>query len=161
MRGPRPAGGMKRPRGRALRRAPLLAFLGQARPARTEEHMEGHAVIAIDTTTMPWEERYQEFLGKSNFRKQLLQDPDTGMEIKLLRYPAGFITTWHTHHCAHGMYVLEGTLVTHAGTFGPGGFVWFPEGMLMEHGATAETDVVMLFITNKRFDIHFLVEEHR
>ena len=123
--------------------------------------MEGQAVIAIDTTTMPWEERYQEFLGKSNFRKQLLQDPDTGMEIKLLRYPAGFITTWHTHHCAHGMYVLEGTLVTHAGTFGPGGFVWFPEGMLMEHGATAETDVVMLFITNKKFDIHFLAEEHR
>jgi quercetin dioxygenase-like cupin family protein len=123
--------------------------------------MEGQAVIAIDTTTMPWEERYQEFLGKSNFRKRLLQDPDTGMEIKLLRYPAGFTTTWHTHPCAHGMYVLEGTLVTHAGTFGPGGFVWFPEGMRMEHGATAQTDVVMLFITNKRFDIHFLAEERR
>jgi quercetin dioxygenase-like cupin family protein len=123
--------------------------------------MESQAVIAIDTATMPWEERYQEFLGKSNFRKQLLQDPDTGMEIKVLRYPAGFTTTWHTHHCAHGMYVLEGTLVTHAGTFGPGGFVWFPEGMRMEHGATAETDVVMLFITNKRFDIQFLAGQQR
>jgi hypothetical protein len=29
-----------------------------------------------------------------------------------------------------------GTLKTHAGNFGPGSFVWFPEGMLMEHGAT-------------------------
>jgi hypothetical protein len=25
------------------------------------------------------------------------------------------------------MYVLEGKMVTHAGTFGPGTFVWFPE----------------------------------
>ncbi len=118
--------------------------------------MEPNKMIFVDTTTVPWEERYQAALGKSNFRKLLLQDPDTGMEIRLLRYPAGFMTTWHTHNCAHGMYVLEGTLVTHAGTFGSGGFVWFPEGMLMEHGATATEDVVMLFITNKKFDIHFV-----
>jgi quercetin dioxygenase-like cupin family protein len=118
--------------------------------------MESPEILKMDTTSMPWEERYQAALGKSNFRKLLLQDADTGMEIRLLRYPAGFVATWHTHTCAHGMYVLEGTLVTHAGRFGPGGFVWFPEGTLMEHGATAEEDVVMLFITNKKFDIHFV-----
>ena len=117
--------------------------------------MERHGMIAIDTTTMPWEERYMEALGKSNFRKLLLQDPDTGMEIRLVRSPAGFTTTWHTHPCAHGMYVLEGTLLTHAGSYAPGSFVWFPEGMLMEHGATAETDTVVVFITNKKFEIHF------
>ena len=89
--------------------------------------MERQEMIAIDTTTMPWEERYQAALGKSNFRKLLLQDPDTGMEIRLVRYPAGFMTTWHTHSCAHGMYVLEGTLVTHTGSYGPDSFVWFPE----------------------------------
>ena len=113
-------------------------------------------MIAIDTTSMPWEERYMAAAGKSNFRKLLLQDPDTGMEIRLVRYPAGFTTPWHTHPCAHGMYVLEGTLVTHKGSYGPGAFVWFPEGMLMEHGATANTDVVALFITNKKFEIHFV-----
>jgi quercetin dioxygenase-like cupin family protein len=117
--------------------------------------MDPQEMITIDTNAMPWEEQYMAALGKGCFRKLLLQDPDTGMVIRLMRYPAGFTTTWHTHHCAHGMYVLEGTLVTHAGSLGPGGFVWFPEGMLMEHGATAETDVVALFITNKRFDIHF------
>ena len=42
-----------------------------------------------------------------------------------------------------------------AGSYGPGAFVWFPEGMLMEHGATADTDAVVVFITNKKFDIHF------
>ena len=77
------------------------------------------------------------------------------MTVRIVRYVAGLTNTWHTHPCAHGMYVLEGTLVTHAGRFGPGSFVWFPEGMVMEHGATAEEDVVVLFITNKKFEIHY------
>jgi hypothetical protein len=55
--------------------------------------------------------------------------------------------------------VLEGVLKTHAGTFGPGNFVWFPEGMVMEHGATPENDVTILFITNKPFDIHYAFED--
>jgi hypothetical protein len=53
------------------------------------------------------------------------------------------------------MYVLEGTLLTHAGQFGPGSFVWFPEGLAMEHGATPDRDVIVLFITNKPFEIHY------
>jgi ethanolamine utilization protein EutQ (cupin superfamily) len=53
------------------------------------------------------------------------------------------------------MYVLEGTLVTHQGSFGPGTFVWFPEGEAMEHGASAEGDVTVLFVTNKAFRIDY------
>ena len=111
---------------------------------------------AIDTGALPWEERWSEHLGKMLYRKNLIEDPDTGMEIRLVRYPAGVINKRHVHPCAHGMYVLEGTLVTHQGTFAPGHFVWFPEGQEMEHGATAEQDVIVLFITNKKFEIHYL-----
>jgi hypothetical protein len=50
---------------------------------------------------------------------------------------------------------LDGILQTHAGSFGPGGFVWFPEGMEMEHGATQDNDVTFLFIANKPLDIHY------
>jgi quercetin dioxygenase-like cupin family protein len=112
-------------------------------------------LIAIDTNALPWEARWNEHLGKTLFRKNLVTDPETGMEIRVVRYPAGVINTRHTHPCAHGMYVLEGTLVTHAGRYGAGYFVWFPEGMEMEHGATAEGDVTVLFITNKPFEIHY------
>lgn len=45
---------------------------------------------------------------------------------------------------------------THAGSFGPGSFVWFPEGMEMEHGATQDNDVTFLFIANKPLDIHYI-----
>lgn len=53
------------------------------------------------------------------------------------------------------MYVLDGKLNTSRGQFGPGEFVWFPEGERMFHGATGENDVIFLFIINKPFDIAF------
>lgn len=110
---------------------------------------------AIDTNAIPWEERFNEKIGRTLYRKNLIEDAETGMEVRLVRYPAGVMNPLHTHPCAHGMYVLEGTLVTHEGRYGPGMFVWFPEGSEMEHGAAAELDVTVLFITNKRFDIHY------
>lgn len=47
------------------------------------------------------------------YLKPLLQDPDTGMMIRMVRYPAGFLNKWHFHPCAHGLFVLEGTLFIH------------------------------------------------
>ena len=115
----------------------------------------GH-LTAIDTNTMPWEERFNERIGRALFRKNLHIDQETGAEIRLVRYPAGVINPRHTHPCGHGMYVLAGTLVTHAGSYGPGTFVWFPEGEVMEHGASADGDVTVVFITNKAFRIDYL-----
>jgi len=112
-------------------------------------------LAAYDTAALPWVGSYNEHLGKTIYRKELVTDPDTGMEIRLVRYTAGTTTTWHTHPCAHGCYVLEGTLVTHEGSYGPGCLVWFPEGLEMQHGAAADQDVTVLFITNKRFEIHY------
>ncbi len=112
-------------------------------------------MIVHDTNTMPWEEHFNERIGHALFRKDLHTDPETGVLIRLVRYPAGLINPHHTHPCGHGIFVLEGRLVTHAGTFGPGTFVWFPEGEMMEHGASAEGDVTVLFVTNKKFRIDY------
>ena len=120
--------------------------------------MENPKNIVVDTTQLPWEDRYQERSGVTLHRKVIFQEPETGMFVQLVRYPAGFINPLHTHPCGHGMYVLEGTLVTHEGSHGPGTFVWFPEGQRMEHGATADEPVTVLFLTNKAFQIHYVDE---
>jgi len=120
--------------------------------------MNESKLIAIDTRSMPWEERFNERIGRALFRKELYTDPETSAVIRLVRYPAGVINPRHTHPCGHGMYVLEGKLVTHAGTFGPGTFVWFPEGEVMEHGASTEGDVTVLFVTNKAFRMDYVDE---
>ncbi len=121
--------------------------------------MNQSKLIAIDTRNMPWEERFNERIGRALFRKELYTDQETGALVRLVRYPAGVINPKHTHPCGHGMYVLEGKLVTHVGTFGPGTFVWFPEGEVMEHGASSEGDVTVLFVTNKAFRIDYVDEQ--
>ena len=112
--------------------------------------------LAIDTKSMPWEERSNPNVRGKIFRKEIMTDPETGVLFRLVRYPAGVINPSHTHPCAHGMYVLDGTLVTHSGSYGPGHFVWFPEGEVMVHGATAERDVTVLLVTNKSFEIRYV-----
>jgi quercetin dioxygenase-like cupin family protein len=111
--------------------------------------------LAIAADQVPWTEVRNEHVAGSIFRKELFSDPDTGMMVRLVRYPAGVINPAHTHPCGHGMYVLEGTLVTHRGEYGPGSFVWFPEGEVMTHGASTSGDVTVVFITNKPFEIHY------
>lgn len=109
-------------------------------------------VQVSDTSRMPWQLFTVSQTGAEIPMKALLADPDTGMQVFLMRYSAGFTNQWHTHQCAHGMFVLDGVLRTHQGDVGPGNFVWFAEGGWMEHGAT-ENDCTFLFITNKPFDI--------
>jgi len=109
----------------------------------------------FDSHAMPREERFSPELAKALFVKRFMEDPETGVTVRLVKYLAGLTNAWHTHPCANGMFVLESTLVTHQGSFGPGNFVWFPEGMKMEHGATQDTDVTVLFLTNKKFEIHY------
>jgi quercetin dioxygenase-like cupin family protein len=112
--------------------------------------------FALDTNNLPWEVRTNPHLPAPIFRKVLHTDAETGVFFQLVRYPSGVVNPNHTHPCAHAMFVLEGTLVTHRGEFGPGSFVWFPEAEVMSHGATADSDVTVLLVSNKSFSIHYV-----
>jgi quercetin dioxygenase-like cupin family protein len=140
--------------GNDLSRTRIIGRQPRIRKA-TEGPMNRNSYVAINVNDLPWEERFHEKVGKAIYRKELFTDPDTGMLVRLVRYPAGVINPRHTHPCGHGMYVLEGQLVTHKGSYGPGSFVWFPEGEVMEHGASSDGDVIAVFITNKPFRIDY------
>jgi len=114
---------------------------------------------SVDTNTIPWGELYIEQLKVGIPVKELISDPDTGMSVLKIKYPAGFTNVWHRHNCSHGMYVLDRILQSNARPFGPRTFIRFPEGMMMEHGATQDNDVTLLFITNKPFDIRYTFED--
>lgn len=107
----------------------------------------------IDVAGAPWERLLSSVDDSHYGMKSIIQDAETGVELFGIRYEAGEKTPWHRHNCSHGIYVLEGTLYTSIGNFGPGNFVWFPEGIVAEHGATADGPVSTLFFTNKKFDI--------
>ena len=117
---------------------------------------DGTSYFALDTNALPWEQRTNPHLPAPIFRKVLHTDAETGVFFQLVRYPRGVINPSHTHPCAHAIYVLKGTLVTHRGRHGPGTFVWFPEGEVMEHGAGPDDDVTALLVSNKPFSIHYV-----
>jgi hypothetical protein len=117
--------------------------------------MSARDVVSIDTNQIPWQDLSIVELKTSIPAKPLFADGPKGMSVSKVRYPAGFINKSHWHNCAHGMYVLDGVLVTSAGLFGPGSFVWFPERTIMYHGAQRDNDVTFLFITDKVFDVHY------
>jgi len=118
--------------------------------------VDGTAYFALDSTALPWEQRTNPHLPAPIFRKVLHTDAETGVFFQLVRYPRGIINPSHTHPCSHAIYVLEGTLVTHRGSYGPGAFVWFPEGEVMAHGAGTDGDVIVLLVSNKPFEIHYV-----
>ena len=116
-------------------------------------------LTVIDTNTTSWEYFPIEYIKANLEHVPLVNDPDTGMMVLKMVYRAGFTNPWHSHPCAHGIYVLEGALNTHQGRYPAGSFVWFPEGGIMEHGATQDEDCTFLFITNKPFAIHYVGDE--
>ena len=112
-------------------------------------------LTVVDTNSCKWHDLPIDFMKCAIQVIPLINDTESGMAIVKARYPRGVCDPWHSHPCAHGLYVLEGTLKTHQGNYEPGHFVAFPEGGVMIHGATDEQDCVVLFITNKKFEIHF------
>ncbi len=109
----------------------------------------------IDTTVVEWDKSFNPKLGVELGRLMLRKDPKNGAEIRMIRYPKGVVNPEHTHPCGHGIFVLEGKLRTHEGTYGPGTWVWFPQDEIMEHGATGEGYLVFIFITDGAFDIFY------
>lgn len=102
---------------------------------------------AVDSSTIPWKANSDQAVVQY-FMRFLHGDEHTGEVEMLVRYPAGQINPLHTHPVGHGMYVLQGRLVTNRGTFGPGSYVWCPPDEPVSHGAGPDEEVVVLFTTH-------------
>ncbi len=110
-----------------------------------------------------WTHKINDF-GKPLSKQRLVTDPNMGAFVEHTIYRAGTVTKRHTHSCAHGIFVLSGTLLANGKEYPPGTMVWFPQGNIMEHGATEKEDCEILFIytgvsVNRPFDITYHLEE--
>lgn len=122
-------------------------------------HFQRHTDYRVaDTGTMPWVRGHEESVVYD--MKYLYRDPVTQEVAMLVRYPAGQVNSDHIHSHGHAMYVLQGQLVTHRGTYGPGNFVWFPPDEIVSHGATPEQDVVVFFIRHEDMQTEHVHSAH-
>jgi len=109
----------------------------------------------VNTNEMDWVEGGKGGPAKY-WMKFLYHDVNSHQVAMLVRYPAGQMMPPHVHTHGHGMYVLQGKLVTHRGTYGPGTFVWFPANEVVSHGASPDEDVVVLFLRDADMEINYV-----
>ena len=83
----------------------------------------------------------------------LYEDPASGGEHYVVRYPAGTKGRVHTHNAAHTIVVLEGRLEANGQIIGPGSYAHFPAGERMRHQATEEAPCVFVLLFHGPFDV--------
>lgn len=83
----------------------------------------------------------------------LYEDPASGEEHYLIRYPAGVRGRKHRHTAAHTIVVLEGRLDANGTVIGPGSYAHFPGGQPMRHQATEDVACLFVVMFHGRFDV--------
>ena len=121
----------------------------------------GIAPVVSDVDRIPWFYRMASTSSKLFGKKALHKDPETGMEINYMCYPAGFTTEMHAHPCSQGFYILRGQFCSNGNLYGPGTLLWYPEGVMAEHGATAFEDCICLQFSNKEQKMLYARKEYQ
>lgn len=88
----------------------------------------------------------------------LYQDPVSGAEHYVVRYPAGLVAQPHRHTAAHTIVVLSGRLQANGQVVGPGGYCHFPAGEAMHHAPADGEPCVFVIIFHGPFDVQPHVE---
>ena len=74
------------------------------RTCRSRNKMTDEAKI-FHIQEIPWVD-----LGGGHLDKAMVTEPGTGMIVNVSFYPRGYTMGWHRHSCAHGMYIMEGSV---------------------------------------------------
>ena len=83
----------------------------------------------------------------------LHEDPVSGEEHYLVRYPSGVRGRAHRHTAAHTVVVLEGQLDANGQVIGPGSYAHFPGGEPMRHQAAGDGSCLFVLIFHGPFDV--------
>jgi quercetin dioxygenase-like cupin family protein len=86
-------------------------------------------------------------------RRLLYQDPDSGAEHYLIRYPAGLKARLHRHTAAKTIVVLEGRLEVNDEVVGPGAYCHFPPGQAMRHAPADDDSCLFVTVFHGPFDL--------
>ena len=88
--------------------------------------------------------------------RTLYEDPVSGEEHHLIRYPAGVRGRRHRHTAAHTLVVLDGWLEANGQVIGPGSYAHFPGGEVMRHQAANDRPCLFVALFHGRFDVEVL-----
>lgn len=111
------------------------------------------AVLVPSLAELDLEPNEQEIYDRPAQIRLLHEDPATGAEHYLVRYPAGMQPAWHTHTVAHTFVILEGSMVANGDLLPPGSYAHFPASVAMQHGPAEGEDCLFVVIFHGPFDV--------
>jgi quercetin dioxygenase-like cupin family protein len=94
---------------------------------------ERPAVLVDALRDLPLDERQLSVYDRPVGMRTLHEDPASGAEHLLVRYPQGMRAQRHRHTAAHTIVVLEGALEANGQLLGAGSYAHFPGGTVMHH----------------------------
>lgn len=83
----------------------------------------------------------------------LYEDPESGAEHYLVRYPAGLKARRHRHTASQTIVVLEGRLEVNGEVVGPGAYCHFPAGQPMHHAPADDESCLFISIFHGPADV--------
>jgi quercetin dioxygenase-like cupin family protein len=119
--------------------------------------MDGRpAVVVEDLRSLELGETSQPAYDRPFGIRLLHEDPATGAEHYLVRYPPGLVARRHRHTAAHTVLVLEGRLSANGRVVGPASYVHFPAGEPMHHGPADGQGCLFVLMFDRPFDLEVL-----
>jgi quercetin dioxygenase-like cupin family protein len=113
----------------------------------------GEAVIVEDPSGLVLDQSQPAIYDRPVGLRLLYQDPVSGAEHYVVRYPAGLVAQPHRHTAAHTIVVLSGRLKANGRAVGPGGFCHFPAGEVMHHAPADGEPCLFIIIFHGPFDV--------
>jgi quercetin dioxygenase-like cupin family protein len=111
------------------------------------------AVLLADLASLTLDESHPEIYDRPIGLCLLHQDPRSGAEHYLVRYPPGLTAQRHRHTAAHTMIVLDGVLEANGELLPPGSYGHFPAGAPMQHGPAGGSSCLFVVIFDGPYDV--------
>jgi hypothetical protein len=113
----------------------------------------GEAIIVDNLDSVQLDRSHPVIYDREIGVRLLYEDPESGAEHYLIRYPAGLNARRHRHTAAHTIVVLEGRLVVNDKVIGPSAYCHFPAGEAMHHAPAGGEPCLFITIFHGTFDV--------
>ena len=114
---------------------------------------QDRAIVVDGLSTLSLDESQPVIYDRPIGLRLLHEDPASGAEHYLVRYPAGLKALRHRHTAAQTIVVLEGSLEANGEVVGPGAFCHFPAGQPMHHAPSGDQPCLFVTIFHGPFDV--------
>jgi quercetin dioxygenase-like cupin family protein len=119
----------------------------------------GEAIILDHLDSLELQESRPVIYDRAIGVRLLYEDPDSGAEHYLIRYPAGLNARVHRHTAAHTIMVFAGRLAVNSQVIGPGAYCHFPAGEAMLHAPAGDQACLFVNIFHGPSDVQALSDE--